>query len=927
MRRIVILSGLVSLLIARAAPGQGLTGALIGTVRDQQGGAVRGAEARVTSDALIGGPQVQRTNDKGQLRYAALPPGIYILEVRLDGFATARVEDIAIGSGATIDRTIVLAPAGVVESVTVDGGGSRIDPRDSGFGTRFGPEDLKAIPTRRASMFDFMRNAPGVSATSPSSGTQTTISSFGSGTNENQFLIDGTNTTCPCNGVARSEPGVDFIQEVQVQGVGASAEFGNVQGAVINVITRQGSERFLGDASYYGQPAGLTAQPVRLADAGGHVSGYERARYRDFTSSLGGPAVRDRVWFFGGYQHLRDYDSQPGTDPATPRTYEQNKVFAKLTWRLAPGWQMNQSFHQELWVNPDQPRYERPFGTTTRSHARVPAWTFADVMHTVSPRTVWEARAGRFVYDNESPPASGDTSVANHVDSLTTVQSGGPQSFGDLTLIRTTAKATVSHYRAGWAGGDHALKAGAQIERGEHHSASIVPTGVRFVDQNGPFQALYTDPSNTGGVFYTTGLFVTDAITVRDRVTLNAGVRFDHSRAISQDLPRVDLHGNPTGTIAPGKGTLYTWNLVSPRLGGTVKLDRAGHTIARMSWGRFSQGVLTGEIGGFHPGATPTTTKRYVGGDYNLVQSIANDPNTLSIDPGLRPPHTDEYGVGVDREIGARLQIAAAYIGKSGANFIGWEDTGGTYAAVPKTLADGRTIVAYNRTNAATDQRFLLTNPDGYSLSYHALVMAVEKRRSHGWQAFGSYTFSRARGLQAGNGGGASSAQVSTVAPPPGPFGLSFGRDPNDLTNASGRLANDRPHMLRGMGSVEIPKTGFVLAANYQYVSGKPWAASAQVNLNQNARQRILIEPRGTRRLEAQSLLDLRVSRAIRIADALRVELLCDVLNALNDAAAESIVTDTLMSESVFITTFNQPNAFVDPRRVMLGIRVNLGKS
>ena len=192
------------------------------------------------------------------------------------------------------------------------------------------------------------------------------MSAFGSGTNENQFLIDGTNFTCPCNGVARAEPGVDFIQEVQVQSVGASAEFGNVQGAVINVVTRQGSERFLYDASYYGQTAGLTSQPVRLPfrlrpDG---QSGYERARYRDFTTNLGGPAVRDRLWFFAGYQYLRDYDSQPGTDPAFPRTYEQDKIFAKLTWRLAPGWQLVQSVHDEFWVNPELPTFVKPFEAT-----------------------------------------------------------------------------------------------------------------------------------------------------------------------------------------------------------------------------------------------------------------------------------------------------------------------------------------------------------------------------------------------------------------------------------------------------------------------------------------------------------------------------------------------------------------------------------
>ena len=175
-----------------------------------------------------------------------------MLDIEFQGFTTYHEEDIPIGVGATIERTAVLTLAGLAESVVVEGAGSRIEARDPGFGTRFGPEDLKAIPTRRSSMFDFIRAAPGVSPTSPGSATATTVSAFGSGTNENQFLIDGTNFTCPCNGVARAEPGVDFIQEVQVQSVGASAEFGSVQGAVINVVTRQGSERFLYDASVPG---------------------------------------------------------------------------------------------------------------------------------------------------------------------------------------------------------------------------------------------------------------------------------------------------------------------------------------------------------------------------------------------------------------------------------------------------------------------------------------------------------------------------------------------------------------------------------------------------------------------------------------------------------------------------------------------------
>ena len=148
--------------------------------------------------------------------------------------------------------------AGVAESVVVEGAGSRIEARDPGFGTRFGPEDIKAIPTRRVEHVRLHQGrARDLAHLAGKRHGAPLVSAFGSGTNENQFLIDGTNFTCPCNGVARAEPGIDFIQEVQVQSVGASAEFGNVQGAVINVVTRQGSDRFLYDASYYGQTGRL----------------------------------------------------------------------------------------------------------------------------------------------------------------------------------------------------------------------------------------------------------------------------------------------------------------------------------------------------------------------------------------------------------------------------------------------------------------------------------------------------------------------------------------------------------------------------------------------------------------------------------------------------------------------------------------------
>jgi hypothetical protein len=220
--------------------------------------------------------------------------------------------------------------------------------------------------------------------------------------------------------------------------------------------------------------------------------------------------------------------------------------------------------------------------------------------------------------------------------------------------------------------------------------------------------------------------------------------------------------------------------------------------------------------------------------------------------------------------------------------------------------------------NSTADQRFVLTNQPDYSMTYDGLVMAVEKRQAHGWQVFGSYTYSKSSGLQVSSAGSAAAPQVSTIAG--SPF-LTFGQDPNNLTNARGRLPNDRPHMLKAMGSFLVPRTGFLVAANLQHVTGKPWAKTAQVLLPKQGDQRILLEPRGTRRLSPQTILDLRVSRAFSIGGATRIELLLDILNALDDTAEEGLASDTYSASN-----FGQPNVFIDPRRAMIGVRLNLGR-
>ena len=151
------------------------------------------------------------------------------------------------------------------------------------------------------------------------------------------------------------------------------------------------------------------------------------------------------------------------------------------------------------------------------------------------------------------------------------------------------------------------------------------------------------------------------------------------------------------------------------------------------------------------------------------------------------------------------------------------------------------------------------------------------------------------------------------------PSHVTFGQDPNDLTNARGRLPNDRPHMFRIMGKADVPRTGLGDRSQLPILQRQTVGCS-DADALPRATSRILLEPRGSRRLSSQSLLDLRVSKTIVTGESARIELLVDVFNVLNNSAEEELATDDLFSPN-----FGRPTIFTDPRRAMFGVRLHLG--
>ena len=179
----------------------------------------------------------------------------------------------------------------------------------------------------------------------------------------------------------------------------------------------------------------------------------------------------------------------------------------------------------------------------------------------------------------------------------------------------------------------------------------------------------------------TAAAFASDAITLGDRLTINAGVRFDHSRAISQDLPALDAQGRETGTIIPGLGTLYTWNICLAAAGRHREAHRRWPDDAARELRTIQPGRADRRVRPFHPGVTRHDDHAFdpATGGYTRSSRCVDPKTNLLLDPDIRAPRTDEYSVGVDREIGRRLAVAIAYVRKDGANFIGWTDVAGQY--------------------------------------------------------------------------------------------------------------------------------------------------------------------------------------------------------------------------------------------------------
>jgi hypothetical protein len=919
-RRTVLVVGLMS--IALSVEAQVLTGTIIGVVRDESNAVLPGVTVTLTSPALPAGPVSTSTNAQGEYRVVGLPPGVYELSITLQGFRTYKETDLRTSAGGTIERDVALKVAAVEETVTVSGQSPVVDPRQAGLVKSMSSDVVEALPhNRQGSPAAYMATLPGVTTSNYNQIGGVTV--MGSNNNETSYLTDGILSNSVIGGGAYGYLDFDSIEDLAMVTLGASVEYQQAQGGVMNMVTKAGTNRLRADAMQYWAPSSLTSAPIVLAcNCPLGSTGFKLYKYRDFGYHAGGPIWKDHIWYYGGLSNAGPSYRNPG-QPDIPEqyqwVYDEYRSNHKFTFRINDKMNFNQVVYYEWWhwTSPPFPTATNPLETLLWYTGDIRAFA-SELTHTLSNSTVLTTRYtinsmpyGYIPFGPNLDHSSASLTSPAHTDLLTGVNSVSSYPAYAYQARRDDVSVKLNRY---WSGDrvDQNIRVGTQFARNKLAYEAVTPGGVVYQDQNGaPFQAMFQEPQTEAVRYRAFGLWAEDEITLAQRLTITPGFRWDYMKALSPEAPVIDptvsigdgglcncVQSFPfTGATVPGLGDLFSWREFAPRVGLNYKLTSDGKTILRATAGRYYRPIFLSELQGLHPGLGTSTLAAYnqATGTYSTILSVTDSKANLAIDPDMRDPHTDQYSIGIDRELARNLGVSATFVHKEGRDQIGWTDIGGTYGTQVAIAPDGQEVTVRPRLTPSSASKFLRTNGIGYFSRYNGLMLGLSRRNANRWLANVSYSYSRVEGIQ--------------------PSGTSTtGRDPNSLINLVGRLDADRPHLFSASGSYEVPKVEVQVSASYTATQGRPYGAQFQVRLPQG-QQNIYFQSPGDYRRENEHWLHLRFQKVLR-KGVHRLELGAELRNALQETSIGSLITSVFTSPN-----FGKQSSWAIPRQLLFRVR------
>jgi hypothetical protein len=300
---------LFAILLTPYLHAQNSRGSLRGTVQDASGARI--SSARIV--AKLADSSVQReasSEDRGEFRLDDLAPGSYRIEISAAGFAPAQA-DVAIAVATVRDITVTMKPAGTSETVNVQGNSSSIttetiDTSSAVRGGVVGSQDLETLPLPARSFANIAYLVPGTEPVEPSDPTKariTAVSTGGSSGLNNELSVDGAEDSDDWIGGFLQNFSPDGLQEFAVRTSNEDADTGWTTAGSVVITTKRGSNEWHGSGAFYDRQAALNARFPIENPAPNPKQPFSRQNY---VGTIGGPIVKDKVWFFTSFEGVHE---------------------------------------------------------------------------------------------------------------------------------------------------------------------------------------------------------------------------------------------------------------------------------------------------------------------------------------------------------------------------------------------------------------------------------------------------------------------------------------------------------------------------------------------------------------------------------------------------------------------------------------------
>lgn len=932
------------------AQTQAINGSIRGRVVDATGAPVPKASVAV-ADAANGFSRTVDTNDEGYYVSPNLPLGTYSVTVQKQGFDTERHTGIVLNAGteAVIDSQLKIGS--VSTTVEVTGGAPVLEASRVSTGLTIDHDEVDNLPLTSRNPYNFVIFQPGLSGhPNPELGIPRTLNTNGLLDRIN-FQMDGmVDTESDRYGLRLFAISDIYVREVQTVSNSFAPEFGNTAGDIFNVITNSGTNNYHGEFYFIGRPPDGVARTILLAANKPNSS----IDLHDYAFNSGGPIKKDKVFIFGGYEHLLRGTPTPVTiDPAvaaqigipTSQLATSPTVQHVQFLDLRVDWNINSK--NQVFFRYDYFRNVYPFNTQNGGlNALAAGVDFQDRAHigglqlltTFSPTALNELRASE-PYRNEHHLADALTGPGPEIIITGVATFNGTQNAGD----RFGEKIPSVSDNFTKVLGAHTIKTGFgwQLNNdnqiGDVYSAYTFPTTAAYLAAKSganplsysTFQTVLGTPgASYKSYFY--DFYAQDTWQFRPNLLVVYGLRWDRYQAPNGEANAPFLYTRSFNT--PNRD-------FAPRLGLAWKVTPK--TVVRANWGMFYEAPPTNVW--YNTFANDGSTRAFTDTFAPTATGAPSFPNVFSFLPGatlpappsifaVTPNFKNAYAMNtsiqIERQLSQNDKIILGYA-NTGARDLGYERDMNLINPTG-TLADGRPIysTAVNATTRLFPQFNAITLQDVGAISnYNAMLITYTHRSAKGYEVNANYTWSHA----ISDAPDANSFEQSAVIE--NPLSRAYDRG-NTLVNrpqAFNMSAVFAPVITAGNPWARRLANGNQLTILANLAVGDQQNETANLNLNNDpvgsAVQRPAFIGRDTLRTGNIYQVDMRYTRVIyHYNEKLAVKLLAEANNVFNTRNVTTLNTKANVNAQGIITTapsLAPTSTVLEGRLIQLGIRAD----